>query len=76
MNKAVCGLLRELKNKGKVQLGNLKSAGGRLWMLSLQSLRHCSNGVSQSCSELELVAYESGRKDIRMWFYCLFQTLK
>ena len=30
MNKTLSGDLRELKNKGKVQLGNLKSGRGRL----------------------------------------------
>ena len=30
MNKNLSGCLRELKNKGKVQLGNTKSGGGRL----------------------------------------------
>ena len=71
MNKTVCGLLRELKNKGKVQLGNLKSARGRFinaFHYKL-SLRYSSNGVSQRWSELELVAFESGREDTSMWFY-------
>ena len=61
MNKTLSDNLRELKNKGKVQLGNPKSGRGRLRQLFITS--HNSNGVSQRSSQLELVAYESGRKE-------------
>ena len=51
------GHLEGHKNKGKVQLGNLKSGRGRLWewsftsqSFSLQSLSHSSNGDSQRWS--------------------------
>ena len=37
MNKNLSGRLRELKNKGKVQLGNTKSGGGRLLELFIIS---------------------------------------
>ena len=58
VNKTLSGRLRELKNKGKVQLDNPKSGQGRLWKwslmeavaydsISLQSLSHSSNRVSQ-----------------------------
>ena len=43
VNKTLSGSLRELKNKGKVQLDNDKSAHGRLWKRLL----------------MEAVAYES-----------------
>ena len=57
MNKTLGGRHRELKNKGKVQLGNPRQTWsrsftgvhGRLQEI-LQSLRHGSNGVSQSWS--------------------------
>ena len=35
MNNTLTGLLRELKNKGRVQLGNLKGGWGCLWEQSL-----------------------------------------
>ena len=47
-NKTLNGCLLQLKNKGKVQLGNPKSGCGRL---------------RERWSYLELVAYESGRKE-------------
>ena len=43
-NKTMSGRLRELKNKGKVQLGNPKSGRGRLGELFI------TNGVSQRWS--------------------------
>ena len=56
-------VLRALKNIGKVFLNNPKSGRGRLRELFITSLSHSSNGVSQRWSKLELVAYESGRKE-------------
>ena len=69
MNKTLSGNLRELKNKGNVQLGNPKSGRSRLPEGSLTTAFHFkiisynSNGVSQRSSQLELVAYESGRME-------------
>ena len=61
--------LRELKNKGKDQLVSPKSDRSRLSGRSLRrafdsrSLSDNSNGVSQRWSQLELVAFESGRRE-------------
>ena len=40
MNKTLSSRLRELKNKGKVQLGNPKHGRRRLWERSLQRAFH------------------------------------
>ena len=37
MNKTLSGHLQELKNKGKVHLGNPKSGRGRFWEWSLMT---------------------------------------
>ena len=57
-----------LKTKGKSRCNSrkwLRSLTGAVAYesFSLQSLSDKSNGVSQRWSELELVAYESGRKE-------------
>ena len=39
MNNTLSSHLRELKNKGKVQLSNPKSGCGRLWERSLKSVQ-------------------------------------
>ena len=58
------GRLREFKNKGEVWLGNQAQKWSRsLTRALLKSLSDISNGVSQKWSQLELVAYESGRKE-------------
>jgi len=40
VNKTLNGRLRELNNKGKVHVGNLKSGHDRLWELSLTRAFH------------------------------------
>ena len=40
MKRTLSGRLQELKNKGKVQLGNLKSGRGRLRERSLKGAFH------------------------------------
>ena len=67
VNKTLSGRLRELKNKGKVQLGNLKSGRDRLRERSDTRAFHYKVKVTVHSSSVHrwsfLVAYESGRKE-------------
>ena len=47
-NKTLTGLLRELKNKGKVQLGNLKGSCGCSWEQSFARAFHLNGQVHRS----------------------------
>ena len=65
VNKTPSGRLRELKNKEKVQLGNLKSGCDHLRERLLTrafhyKVSHSSNRISHRWS---LVAYQSGHKE-------------
>ena len=65
VNKTLSGRLRELKNKGKVQLGNLKSGRDRLRERSDTRAFHYKVKVTVQTGHRWsfLVAYESGRKE-------------
>ena len=61
------GRLRGLKNSSWVipKVVAVAYGSGFQESFALQTLSHCSNGVSQKWSQIELdVAYESGRKEI------------
>ena len=59
MNNTLAGLLRELKNKGKVQLGNLKGGCGCLWWQSFARAFHLKGQVHRSAHPRQSKCYFS-----------------
>ena len=65
MNKSLSGRLRELRNKEKVQLGNLKSGGGRLRKRSLNRAFHYKLKSQFKRGFTKVVVTRAG--DLREW---------
>ena len=65
MNENLSGCLRELKNKGKVQLGNTKSGRSRLRKRSLSRAFHYKLKAQLKLAYTKVVVTGAGR--LREW---------